>query len=579
MMVFGVITDLKKTLPLLLFSACILLGGLAHTNAETLKHEIGVYEGEYNVEKDRSSLSQPLSLFDHRAIEQFYLKREGQPYWLKRNRLTQQAVDLIETLENSWQHGLNPNTYYVQEIYTVFGDKRLRRGTRIPLDSDLIMNVEIILTDAYLRYAHDLSGMRPDVRNLALDANHWRQALPSETLLSILNEDADFDDIKYSIEPQGNTYKALQKELTLLVESLQEQPEYEKIKINLDGVIAPGQSHRKVPLLRTRLGLSQPESEQAQYMYDEALQSAVLKFQYNNGLKTDGIIGSKTLYILNQSQQDKILQLIANLERLRWMPDIQAKKMVLVNLPSATLWAIRDGQVEFEMPVIIGRPKRETLTFRADIVGVRLNPNWTVPPTIKKEDILPKLIEDPGYLIDKGMEVYDGYGRDSQSLDPMAIDWAALTPEEFHALRMVQIPGATNPLGQIRILMPNRHNIYLHDTNDRKLFYRSDRAQSSGCIRMEEPQKMANFILEERSTWKPEYLPKILAEKETKDLMTDIKIPVQLLYNTVWTDAEGKVVYGEDIYGRDSKLIKELSKVNGIFIPFSDNEMIANAAN
>ena len=578
-MVSGVKSKLVKTLYTLLFAAISVLGSASQAIAEPLKHEIGAYEGEYHEGEVENSPLKALSLLDHGAIETFYLNREGNPYWLKRNRLTQQAVELVETLQNAWQHGLNPNSYYLQEIYAVLGDISLRRGTRIPQDANLNMNLEIMLTDAYLRYARDLSGMRLDARNLGLEAKHWKQPLPSEFLLSILDEDEDFNEIKTSIEPQGSTYKTLQKELSLQIESLQDQPDYEKIKIALNRLVSPGQSHSKMPLLRTRLGLSQPENSAEQNIYDEELQSAVLKFQSENGLKADGIIGSKTLYVLNQSKKDKILQLVANLERLRWMPDFNAKKTVLVNLPSATLWAIRDGQVEFEMPVIVGRPKRETLSFRADIIGVRLNPDWTVPPTIKKEDILPKLIEDPGYLIDKGMEVYDGYGRNSQSLDPMSIDWAALTPSEYHALRMVQVPGATNPLGQVRVLMPNRHKIYLHDTNNRKMFYRSDRAQSSGCIRMQDPHKMASFILEERSSWKPEYLDKILANKKTKDLMTDTKIPVLLMYNTVWTDAEGRVVYGEDIYDRDPKLIKSLSLINGFFIPFFDNEMIANAAN
>ncbi|MCB1840922.1 MAG: L,D-transpeptidase family protein, partial [Alphaproteobacteria bacterium] len=179
---------------------------------------------------------------------------------------------------------------------------------------------------------------------------------------------------------------------------------------------------------------------------------------------------------------------------------------------------------------------------------------------------------------DKGMEIYDGYGKDAQTLDPMTTDWAAMTPGEYKTLRLVQIPGAQNPLGRIRILMPNKHNIYLHDTNDRKLFGRSDRAQSSGCIRLQDPEKLANFILFEREGWSDGQLKKYLENKKTKDIMIPHHIPVYLLYYTAWIGPEGQVVFGEDIYSRDKKLFQELEKINGIFIPNLHNSLVANAA-
>lgn len=532
------------------------------------------YQGEYS---EKSSEPAQLVLLDRPAIENFYAQRNGEPVWLKGNRLNKRAALLIKAIQNSWTHGLNPETYHWNRIFEITGAKA-SAGKRLPLKQETIMFFELMLTDSFVRYVRDLSGMRIDAQSLEMEASHWRQRLDTQTVLSLLNDESDFEGLLIRVQPQGATYKALQSELKTLLKKWQDDPEAQLEPIRISGALSPGKSHPEVPKLRRRLGLSEPSKKENSLIYDSKLEQAVKKFQAEKGLKDDGVIGSKTLYSLNQNLLDKIDQVIVNLERLRWMPSESASKLVMVNLPSATLWALEDGQVKLEMPVIVGRPKRATLSFRTEITGVRFNPDWTVPPTIQKEDILPKLIDDPGYLVDKGMEIYDGYGKDAQTLDPMTTDWAAMTPGEYKTLRLVQIPGAQNPLGRIRILMPNKHNIYLHDTNDRKLFGRSDRAQSSGCIRLQDPEKLANFILFEREGWSDGQLKKYLENKKTKDIMIPHHIPVYLLYYTAWIGPEGQVVFGEDIYSRDKKLFQELEKINGIFIPNLHNSLVANAA-
>lgn len=561
----------KKTLSLWLLFAALMFVHAAPLRAEN------AYQGEYGKKPEQP---RELKLIDRAAIEAFYQKRGGEPFWLDGVRLNANAVKMIDAVNNSWTHGLSPARYHARDIAAITGVK-VRNRMRLPLKADAVMTFELMLTDAYVRYVTDLSGMRVKASALGLNPAHWRQQIAPADTLSLLEEGEGKTQLQKALDrvtPQGPTYKALQQELVALTKKMREDPASRVERVLISSPLSPGRAHKEVPKLRRRLGIGAPADKDAGQVYDAALAEAVKKFQAEKGLKPDGVIGAKTLYVLNQNVADKIVQLAANLERLRWMPHETAPRVVMVNLPSATLWALENGKPVLEMPVIVGRPKRATLSFRTEITGVRFNPNWTVPPTIQKEDILPKLIEDPGLLVDKGMEVYSGHGADAETLDPMVVDWANMTQEEYKTLRLVQIPGSHNPLGRIRVLMPNAHNIYLHDTNDRKLFSRSDRAQSSGCIRVQEPEKLASFILSTKPDWSEAQIQKYLKDKKTRDIMIPEKIPVYLLYNTAWVGPEGQVVFGEDIYGNDKKLIQALERMNAIFIPAGEEAIAALAA-
>lgn len=532
------------------------------------------YQGEYGA-KTSSQEAEPVTLIDEKAIEAFYTQRGGEPYWLDGLRLNTKASAFLKELQASWTHGLNPDSYRLAAITAVTGPD-IRPRMRLSLEPSAVMTFELMLTDAFMRYAVDMSGARVNLTSMTMSPAHWRQPIkPAEALALLEGEEERIEAILAKISPQGSTYKALQAELVTLIGKYKNNPEEKFERIDIANSLFPGRPHKEVSKLRRRLGVGAPPSgTQPAEVYDASLVEAVKHFQAQKGLKPDGIIGTKTLYILNQGIEEKIIQLALNLERLRWMPAESVSKVVMVNLPSATLWALEKGKPVLEMPVIVGRPKRPTLSFRTQITGVRFNPTWTVPPTIQKEDILPKLIEDPGILVDKGLEIYSGYGADAQTIDPMTVDWAAITPSEYRTLRLVQVAGANNPLGRIRILMPNAHDIYLHDTNDHKLFTRSDRAQSSGCVRVQEPEKLASFVLGGKGL---EGVQKYLKDSKTRDIMITEKIPVYMLYNTAWVGPDGQVVFGEDIYGKDRELLSILKRQKApvspsIFAAYANND-------
>lgn len=494
------------------------------------------------------------SLFNTGSIDEYYASRDGQPLWVKNARLTSDAKDVVDILRQSWTNGLNPEKYHINQI-----DDILSQSRRI--DPENLTVIELLITDGYIEYSRDMSGMRLNPRDIGLNPKHWVQKLSAQDILTFIkNKDNDLVGFLKSLEPQTKTYQILKAELVNLVQN-QEKKVHEPVRF--PQTVRPGRGYDDIPKLRARLGLEAVEGVDT-YKYDELLVNAVKDFQQKKGLNSDGLIGKQTLFALNQTNDHKINQLIINMERLRWLPAVKPNRFIVVNIPSYTLWAVENDQVVFEMPVVVGRKKRQTLSFVTEIHGVRFNPTWTVPKTIKKEDILPKLVEDPTYLSGKGMELYSGVGEEAITLDPTSIDWQTVTKEDLAGFRMVQGYGANNPLGRIRILMPNQHNIYLHDTNERNLFLRTNRARSSGCVRMKDPERVAGFILKTKAGWSGEKTQNMINRDKMTDIYTNEKMPVYLLYHTVWLGNENQVVYGNDIYGYDASTMEALEKVNAM---------------
>ncbi len=497
---------------------------------------------------------------DRQAMQVYYEQRENRPYWLSNTGRASRAEEFLEILENSWTHGLNPNHYHIDEIRKI-----IEKGDRFKK-----AELELLLTDAFVRYARDLSGIRVDPKAIKLDPEDWRKPMSISEGFDLLAENSRFGQILRNIEPRSATYKKLQQELIRL--SQEDEGDYEQyLPVVFGGLMKPGWGHKGIPKLRARMGLPQPSRLKGKY--DDELAAAIMKFQRKNDLEPDGIIGAKTLQLLNRTKHDKMLQLVANMERLRWVEEEKPDRFIVVNIPSAMLWAIDGGRVDLEMPVIVGSPWRRTRVFQTDVTGVRLNPTWTIPATIKRYDILPKVKEDPNYLFDKGIELIRGYGSAAETLDPASIDWETISIRDLHDIRFVQIPGEHNPLGRVRILMPNAYNMYLHDTNHPEYFLKPERQVSSGCIRMKYPEKVADFVMKGQRGWGSELKEEVFESMQKTDFDIRERIPVYVLYYTAWIGDKGRVVYGTDVYNYDEKLIELLQKIDGFVLPGHNTEV------
>lgn len=491
---------------------------------------------------------QPKDLYDSNLLDRFYQERAMRTVWLRGYTDFQpRANGVLKILSDSWSHGLNPERYHVSQLKELSAD----------LTGEKRAQFDLLMTDGVIRYTRDLTGMRGNSNPYERAARYWREPMDAKAILDQVALSADPVNKLYSLAPSGKLYLALRKELILLA-SHQSDPD-DPIKIG--SVLKPGRMDAAVPKLRERLGMA--NADPASKTYDDNLAAAVMKVQRQNGLEADGIIRADTLAALNRNNDAKISQIMANMERLRWMDQTRPDRYVLVNIPSASLWAVDKGEVALEMPVIVGKTARPTYSFKAEITGVRFNPNWTVPSTIKNADFLPALQQGSTVLAERGIRItYKG-----REVDPTKIDWSKITPHDLAQVKMIQNPGDDNPLGKVRVIMENPYNIYLHDTNHREMFVNEERTLSSGCIRVSQPEKLADFILSPNHGWSWNGMEKLIDSGHMRDVPTEQKMPVYITYQTIWLDSEGRLIYGRDVYGQDDKLYSLLKSSGGTHIP------------
>lgn len=501
-------------------------------------------------------------LYHASSLNKFYEIRDYQPFWVHDIGGYQfKAQYVLRVLENSWKNGLNPDSYHVQEIKHILAQPFITRHGRL----------ELLLSDGLMRYGSDLTGMRIEAKKLRQRPEDWRQPLSGEIVLHQLLRAPSIEEGIAHLEPKDPMYGELKKELASLVEKLRSQGQSKTLKkISMKGILEPKRGHKSVPYIRQRVAMHlgvtiEPKGNKT--TYDRTLAGYVEDFQSKYSLDPDGIIGPKTVALLNKDTEDYYNQVIANMERLRWQEQDKSSKHILVNIPSAMLYAYNNGRQSFTMPVIVGKTYRPTRSFKAEIEGVRFNPTWTIPPTIKRHDIFPKIVKDMRYLKDQEIALFKGYGRKAQKLVAKEISWDSLSWRELSSIRMVQAPGPKNPLGEVRVIMRNPFNIYLHDTNHPEYFEGEERARSSGCIRMSDPQKVANFILEGNEKWSRSKMRKIIRKGDTKEISATQSMPVFVVYQTIWKNEKGTMIYGHDLYGEDKRLLKELAKIDGIFDP------------
>jgi murein L,D-transpeptidase YcbB/YkuD len=318
-------------------------------------------------------------------------------------------------------------------------------------------------------------------------------------------------------------------------------------------------NHPYVVLLRNRLQVigyySGAKSGQDSEFYNSELVLSVLDFQRRHGIEPDGVVGAETLAALNVPIEERIDQIRVNMERLRWVSQSLRNDYLLVDIAGFSVTLYQDGQLTWKTRAIVGRPYRRTPVFRASMTYMVLNPNWTVPRTILHEDILPKVKRDPAALIEKNLLVIDPLG---QEVDPNKIDWDKF-PASYRGYKLRQPPGPDNTLGRIKFMFPNPYVVYLHDTSSKLLFNETQRAFSSGCIRIENPLELAEILLESNTDYKREWLYEQIETQQTRTVQLNRALPVLMLYFTAEAHDGEFIQFRNDLYGRDDKVLKALT--------------------
>ena len=482
---------------------------------------------------------------DRSSLQTFYGQRGYRPMWIAEGAGSR-TRQLVEVLRSAARDGLDPNAYGLSEIAARLEASAASDQAELELRASL----------ALLRYASDVRTGR-----LALqDIDPELFIHPGELdRLDILKRAAAAPDIERFLRdqaPSNPIYRRLRRVLA----------EYRAIAAHggwpavPDGPsLKPGMVDARVNDLRLRLMSSGDLTIEGAdpRVYDPALVQAVERFQSRHGLEPDGVVGPKTLYALNVPVEQRIDQILINMERWRWMPDDLGDRYVLVNLAGFELDVVEAGSTVLDMRVVVGRTYRRTPIFSGRMTYLEFNPYWTVTPNIAKRDILPKILADPGYLKAEGMRVFAGWGGDAAELDPETIDWPSLAPQKL-TFKFRQDPGPKNALGRVKFMFPNRFNVYLHDTPSRELFQRTVRTFSSGCIRVEKPLELAEYLLQGDPGWTRARIERVIAGGKTMTVVLPKSIPVHLTYSTVWIGEGGTIHFRDDIYGRDALVAQAL---------------------
>jgi murein L,D-transpeptidase YcbB/YkuD len=495
-------------------------------------------------------LSVATSQLDWALIRDFYEGRDFAPVWTDGNTLRNEAWFAIDRLARADEDGLFPDEYHVDEIYRGIGES-------VAVDS-----LELYLTDGLLRYIRHMRRGRLDPLTADTEWHIPPPAVDPVAELAGIVASPSIQDALQELIPRHSGYRRLRS----LLQSLRSLG-------SMGGwpVVPPGASlergayDQRIHVLRHRLMLSGYLSGfdyRDTYHYDAELERAVREFQSAHGLEADGVVGRKTLAALNVPVNERIQQIQLNMERWRWMPDDLGERYLLVNMAGFELQAVENDETVMDMRVIIGRPYRSTPAFLGTMRYLVINPYWNVPHKLAILDLLPKQQADPDYLPGKGFRVYAGWGKDAPELDPGDIDWSSYTAENF-PYRLIQDPGEVNSLGRIKFMLPNPYAVYLHDTPSRHLFNRPVRTFSSGCIRVAEPVRLANFVLNDGRDYMTPDVLEAISSGENQIVSLPRVVPVYMLYQTAWVDDEGMAHFRDDVYGRDFLVLRAWSSAAG----------------
>ena len=535
------------------------------------------------------------------TLKYFYRSREYKPLFVKDFEDYETVYSFIDILDKVGEHGLNPEQYHLSSIKAVFN----KATDTIPNDSryyQLAMS-ELLISDALLKYSHDLrygivnpKKIFPDSYFLPYDdtsKGDLLEPLKQENVVNYLNE----------IQPKSERYVKLQKALKHYkkfedVEWTTISPMVNKIEL--------GTRDASVPLIVEKLiKLEYLDSTKVHFddplLYDSLIVESIKIFQSINGLNPDGVIGKNTIERLNISPREYIDEIKLNLERFRWNNYPDTSQYILVNIPDFRLFIVDNGKKIFETKVCTGSKRSssyeermkvfkktkkwkdkpddwETPQMSGKISYVVLNPTWNVPQSIMREEIVYKMKRDSAYLSDHNFKVY----LNDEEVNADSITIKDLLVEKV-PYKIVQDPGAGNALGKIKFIFNNPFGIYLHDTPNRLPFKSDNRAVSHGCIRVEQPIPVAEFLLKDHPKWnidflkieiglpvakdsvakeyakKRESLRKFSSLGQTTDITLSNKFPVYIDYYTAWVDDEGMTQFRTDVYDKDKVLLKYLN--------------------
>lgn len=460
-------------------------------------------------------------------IRSFYNARNYQYAWFSSGGLTEQARFFWNQYDYAVSYlkdsALVNKTFFKQAEYYMNQEK-----VTVNKKDSALLNTEFGLTENFIRFVNSTYEKGYVKRKEQEKFVPIKKADPLYLADSILNK--KHSDDKY-YEQVNEMYAGLKKNLSLYytVAKAGGWPTIAAIKTSLK----KGGTQTVIPAIKKRLQLTldMPGADTSA-VFNDTLELAVKKFQHRHGYKEDGIISAQLVKDMNVPATKRLMEILVNMDRMRWMPQKPTGNLIVVNIPEFILHVYDGKSKVFDMVVVVGRVGNNTMMFNGDLNQVIFSPYWNVPASIIKNEIQPAMARDPGYLARKNMEQIGSNIR--------------------------QKPGPGNALGKVKFIFPNSFNMYFHDTPSKSLFGQDKRAFSHGCIRLSEPQKMAEWLLRNDPQWTTEKIVSAMNQTTEKGVKLKDPIPVFIIYYTAWVDEEGQLNFRDDVYQHDKDLMKKM---------------------
>jgi murein L,D-transpeptidase YcbB/YkuD len=476
-------------------------------------------------------------------ITAFYTRRNYQYAWFNQSGLTEACHVFYNQLQSYTSDfddkDLNPKL--VDSLINFAHD------TKRVLTETEMQNIELLLTSSYFKYAEKSYG---GIAKSTFDLE-WFIPRKKKDYETLLNSIVSTNKISSLQEPVNQYYKTLIIELRKF-KNIEKKAKFIDVKpTKIDFKL--GEKDSCLYELKSRLfEIGDLKTKDTSSVFDKTLELSLKNFQKRHGLTETGVLNKNTLTELNTPISKRIKQIMVNLERLRWLPQEIEPECIIVNIPEFKLHVFENHKPISESKVVVGKMATQTSIFRGELSSVVLNPYWGIPNSIAVNEILPKLKKSTAYLSRNRIEVF----RKNGIVNPNTLNWSQYHKSLPYNFR--QKPGVNNSLGKIKFLFPNNYSIYLHDTPSQELFGETNRAFSHGCIRVQNPRNLAEYILRNDPKWTIKDIENVLKTDIEKKISIKPVVPVYLLYLTAWVDHSGQLNFRKDIYGLDKKLAVEI---------------------
>ena len=466
-------------------------------------------------------------------VQTFYTHRQHAPAWVDHRRPTDKAAKVIALLNTARQHGYDPADYAAPDLLEM-SQAVEKIDKQSPERLDRLAEFDARMTAGLLAFGRDIAIGRQHG-----DANRKARRTAPDLVAAVSEAADDPDDFVDRVRPPHVEYARLQKALDDL-NGQKEKGGWVKVpttnsvnelkrRLTASGHLKPG------------TGSGEPGTAD--------LAAAVKSFQELHSLPATGVVDDKTLAAINVPLDWRIHQVAINLQRWRYMPDNLGERHFLVNIPYFHLIARESGKPVMDIRVVVGKPGNNTPIFSEDMESVVFSPYWNIPDTIAENETAPAVARDPNYLARQGIEVLRVSSKGAEAINASDVNWDSA--DAVKGLVFRQKPGDGNALGHVKFLFPNRYNVYLHDTPADALFAKPGRAFSHGCVRVEEPETLAKYVLKDYPEWDDESIFAAMRSGVEKHVKLRKKIPVHITYFTAWVDENGGLHFQPDIYGYD----------------------------